>query len=619
MALGKRFSKAQENAICHREGPMMVLAGPGSGKTTVITHRVQYLTEHGIAPSDILVITFTKAAAMEMKERFEHLTDLKSRVSFGTFHAIFFQILKVSYRYQASDIIKEEMRVRFLRELIEKEDMELEDEKEFISSVLGEISSVKGEMIDLEHYYSKNCSEEIFKRLYAGYDGRMRREGLIDFDDMMVMCYELLKERPDILAAWQKKYRYILIDEFQDINRLQYEIIRMLSKPEDNLFIVGDDDQSVYRFRGARPEIMLGFEKDYPMAKKVLLDINYRSTEEISVPSLHLIECNQMRFKKNIHTTGAKGKAIVTRVWQDVREENAAIVEEIKEYVKLGYGYDDIAVLYRTNAGPRFLTEKLMEYNIPFKTKDAVPNLYEHWISQNILTYIKVAMGSRERSDILQIMNRPKRYISRDSLNQPVISFEDLKEYYKEKDWVIDRIENLEYDLKAVSRMSPIAAVNYIRQGIQYDDYLVEYAGFRRMKPEELLETADQLKESAAQYKTFDLWFKHIQEYGEELKRQSRERDQVIDAVTLATMHGSKGLEYKIVYIPDANEGVTPHQKAVLDADIEEERRLFYVAMTRAKERLHIYSVKERYHKKTEPSRFVGEYLNIKTDIKRKD
>lgn len=588
---------------------MMVLAGPGSGKTTVITYRVRNLIEQcGVPPSEILVITFTRAAAMEMRERFERLTKTGGRVGFGTFHAVFFQILKVSYRYEAADIIKDEERIRFLKELLEQEDLELEDENEFISSVLGEISAVKGEMLSLDYYYSKNCSEEIFKHLYAGYERKLRQAGRIDFDDMLVMCYELFRARPDILAAWQGKYRYILIDEFQDINRLQYEIIRMLAKPEDNLFIVGDDDQSVYRFRGAKPEIMLGFKKDYPAAKEVLLDINYRSTKEIVEPALRLIGHNRVRFQKSIRTAGAVGKGIMTRVFDGAAEENTAIAEEIKAYVKMGYGYGDIAVLYRTNSGPRLLIEKLMEYNLPFKTRDAVPNLYDHWISANILAYIRVAMGSRERSDMLQIMNRPKRYIGRDSLNSPQVSFDALKDFYRDKDWMVERIENLEYDLRAVSRMSPLAAVNYIRQGIGYDAYLIEYAGFRRMKPEELLEVADQLRESAAGYRTFDEWFSHIQEYGEELKRQAREREHAVDAVTLATMHGSKGLEYRIVYILDANEGVTPHQKAVLDADIEEERRLFYVAMTRAKERLHVYAVKERFRKKAEISRFVKEY-----------
>ncbi|MCB6608623.1 ATP-dependent helicase [[Clostridium] symbiosum] len=605
------FGRTQEQAIRHRDGPMMVLAGPGSGKTTVITHRIKYLTEDcRINPSDILVITFTRAAAEEMKERYVRLTGAARGVSFGTFHSIFFQILKLAYRYTAQNIVRTEQQMQFIRELAGKEELELEDENEFVTSVLSEISSVKGEMIDLRHYYSKNCPDETFRRIFSGYEEQMRRSGLIDFDDMMVMCWQLFRERKDILAAWQKRYRYILIDEFQDINRLQYEIIRLIAKPENNLFIVGDDDQSIYRFRGARPEIMLGFEKDYKDAKRILLDVNYRCTAEIAGPSLRLIENNEKRFKKNIKTAGARGKNIITRVWQDSFEENNRIAGEIKQYLAAGYQYSDIAVLYRTNSGPRLLMEKLMEYNLPFRAKDTVPNLYEHWISRNILTYIKIALGSRERSDFLQIINRPNRYISRDSLRNQTVDFGELKSWYSEKDWMVDRIENLEYDLKAVSRMSPLAAVNYIRQGIGYDGFLEEYAGFRRMKPEELLETADQLKESAAGYKTYEEWFRHIEDYGEELKRQaSAGKASEEDAVTLATMHGSKGLEFKIVYILDANEGVTPHSKAALDEDIEEERRLFYVAMTRAKERLHVYAVKERYHKKVEVSRFVEEYL----------
>ena len=604
------FSKAQTQAIMHKDGPMMVLAGPGSGKTTVITHRVQYLTkEYGIDPGDILVITFTRAAAEEMRERYEALIGGGSRVTFGTFHSIFFRILKLAYRYTAANIVREEQQMQFVRELAQAGGLEPEDENEFAASILSEISSVKGERIALEHYYSKNCPDAVFRQLYAGYEEKMRRAGLIDFDDMMVLCLELFTERKDILSAWQRRYRYILIDEFQDINRLQYEIVRMLAKPEDNLFIVGDDDQSIYRFRGAKPEIMLGFERDYPGAGRILLDVNYRSTEEIVAPALRLIGENQKRFSKAIHTTGRHGKNVITKLWQDPGEENLAIAREIQLYLQSGVRPGDIAVLYRTNAGPRFLMEKLMEYNLPFRTRDTVPNLYEHWISRNILTYIRIAMGSRAREDILQVINRPKRYISRDAMPDETVSFEKMKAFYAEKDWIAERIESLEGDLRAIARMSPLAAVNYIRQGMGYDEYLIEYAAFRRMRPEELLETADELKESAAGFKTFDEWFAHIDAYKEELLRQAAQRRTETDAITLATMHSAKGLEFPIVYILDANEGITPHSRAMLDEDMEEERRLFYVAMTRAKTRLHVYAVRERYHKKAEVSRFVWEYL----------
>nr|WP_313343167.1 ATP-dependent helicase [Lacrimispora sp.] len=605
------YEGAQKEAILHYNGPMLVLAGPGSGKTFTITHRICHLIkEGGVNPANILVITFTKSAAGEMKDRFESLMGGETTsVSFGTFHAIFFRILKFAYRYDARSIVREEQRIQYIKEEMDQCSMEVEDEAEFVSSILTEISSVKGEMIGLDHYYSKNCSEENFKQLYLGYENRLRKAGLIDFDDMLVMCYELFTQRKDILEAWQKKYQYILVDEFQDINRVQYEIIRMLAAPENNLFIVGDDDQSIYRFRGAKPEIMLGFEKDYKDAKKVLLNINFRSTKDIVTTAGKLISNNEMRFPKNIVTKKGTGKPVITRMWQDPKEETSEIVQEIMAYKKAGFSWSDIAVLYRTNMGPGLLIEKLMEYNIPFSMRDSVPNLYDHWICKNIMAYIKGGLGDLSRANVFQFLNRPNRYISRDALEGPVINWESIKSFYQDKGFMVERVEQMEYDLRMLKTMDPVAAINYIRKVIGYDDYIRDYAQYRRMKPEELFEVLDQLKESAANFSTYESWFLHMKEYGEELKAQAMKREQSIDGVALMTMHSSKGLEYRIVYILDANEGVTPHQKAVLPADLEEERRMFYVAMTRAKERLHVNYVRERYSKKQEVSRFVREYL----------
>ena len=605
------YEGSQKEAILHNKGPMLVLAGPGSGKTFTITHRICHLIEgYGVDPSNILVITFTKAAAREMKERFENLVDGRpSGVSFGTFHAIFFRILKFAYRYDAGSIVREDQKIQYIKEAMDKCQVEVEDEAEFVTSILSEISSVKGDMMNLDHYYSKNCSEEIFKELYLAYEDRLRRANLIDFDDMMVMCYELFVQRKDILEAWQKKYQYILVDEFQDINRVQYEIVRMLAAPENNLFIVGDDDQSIYRFRGAKPEIMLGFEKDYKGAKKVLLNINFRSTMEIVEAAGKLITHNETRFSKRIVTKKGHGKPVVTRVWQDPQEETLEIVREIMAYAKAGFDWQEMAVLYRTNLGPRLLIEKLMEYNIPFSMKDSVPNLYDHWIAKNIIAYIHVASGDLSRANVLQILNRPNRYISRDAVETNPVNWELIKSFYQDKGWMVERIEQLEYDLKMIKNMAPVAAVNYIRKAVGYDDYIKEYAQYRRMKPEELLEILDQLQESAASYSTSEQWFCHMKEYGEELKAQAQSGEGRARGVALMTMHSAKGLEYRIVYILDANEGVTPHHKAVLPADMEEERRMFYVAMTRPKERLHVNYVRERYSKKQEVSRFVKEYL----------
>jgi DNA helicase-2/ATP-dependent DNA helicase PcrA len=280
----------------------------------------------------------------------------------------------------------------------------------------------------------------------------------------------------------------------------------------------------------------------------------------------------------------------------------------------MGYALQDIAVLYRTNLEPRLLMERLMEYNIPFQIRDALPNLYDHWITQDILAYLALAADTKKlrgrvkREHLLRVINRPKRYVSRELLETVEISWRDLKLHYRNKAWMVERIEQLEYDLGMIASMAPAAAVNYIRKGIGYDSYLQEYAEYRRMKPEELLETADQLQESASGYQTVAAWQQHMKEYGERLKQQAADSENHPDCVTLMTMHSSKGLEFPIVYILDANERITPHHKAVLEADLEEERRMFYVAMTRAKDRLHVCYVKNRYGKPQDRSRFINEY-----------
>ncbi|SCP96620.1 ATP-dependent helicase [Anaerobium acetethylicum] len=611
-------NKAQSEAISHKEGPMMVLAGPGSGKTLVITQRTKYLIEkYGVNPSKILVITFTKAAASEMKERFKKIMgEVYAPVYFGTFHSVFFAILRQAYNFNGNNILRESQRIQFLKEIVEKLELEIDDESDFISGITGEISAVKNERIPLEHYYSMNCSEEVFRVIYRKYEEKLRRANLIDFDDMLVFCYELFKERPDILAAWQKRFKYILIDEFQDINQVQYDIVRMLAMPEDNLFIVGDDDQSIYRFRGAKPEIMLNFEKDYKQTKKVLLDINYRSSVAIVDTALRVIKNNRNRFAKSIRTINGNGAEVVYRTFDGQPEENKDIVENILRYTKSGYEFSDIAVLFRTNTQSRLLIEKLMEYNIPFTMRDSIPNIYEHWITGNIISYIRIAMGSKDRKEFLQIINRPKRYVSREYINTTEISLEKLKEVYKDKEWMQERIEKLEYDIKLLGRMDTYSAINYIRKGIGYEEYLAEYADFRKIKVEDLMDVLDEIQESSKNYKTFEDWFAHIEEYTIEIREQEKNKQMDANSVSLSTMHSSKGLEYKLVFIIDANEGITPHKKAVVDADLEEERRMFYVAMTRAKEQLFIYSLKERFNKKLEISRFVGESLVDSDELK---
>lgn len=603
------FNEAQTKAICHKNGPAMVLAGPGSGKTLVITRRVEYLIKkYGVRPEQILVITFTKAAAKEMRERFARITkEDRFPVTFGTFHGIYYGILKWAYRMNASNIFSEEEKMMLLREVIAGMELEIEDEKEFLQGIASEIGQIKNNRLSLEEYESSNCSDQMFCQIYEEYERRRKLLKKIDFDDMLVLCYELFQKRPDILQLWQKKFQYILIDEFQDINQVQYDVIRMLALPENNLFIVGDDDQSIYRFRGARPEIMLGFSKDYPNAKSIILDVNYRSTKAVVSAARRVIERNKNRYQKEIITVNEQGDNVHIQEVRHPVEESHYVREQIAKAVTAGTEPSQIAVLYRTNTEPRALVETFMEYHIPFQMKEHLPNLYEHFIGRDFQAYMRMALGGRDRGDFLMIMNRPNRYIGRDSVDRGEISFENLRKYYMEKDWMVDRIDQLEVDLKVISRMTPYAAIQYIRKSVGYDLFLNEYAIKRKMKLEDLQELIREMEERAKEFKTIEEWFAHIEKYTEELRLQAVTRTENRNAVSLMTFHAAKGLEYDTVFIIGANEDVTPYKKAELPEEMEEERRMFYVAMTRAKKHLTISYVREKNGKAMEQSRFLGE------------
>lgn len=602
------FNPSQRKAITHTTGPCLVLAGPGSGKTAVITKRTEYLiTQSHIPPHHILVVTFTKAAAGEMRSRFEQMTSKKyPGVSFGTFHSVFFTILKHAYHYTASNIAREEVKYQFMREIIARHHIECEDEPEFANNLLSEISILKNSGTVPENYYPVHCGKDVFQLIYREYARYMHGQRLIDFDDMLVYTKELLEQRPDILAAWQQKFAYIMIDEFQDINQLQYQTIRLLCGKSANLFVVGDDDQSIYRFRGSKPELMLNFPKDYPSGQMIYLSVNYRCPKEVVQRAGRLIQNNKSRYDKQIESAGAEGISFRMAQFENVQEENKAIIDLVRLRLSQGIRYSQIAVLYRTNTQPGPLIAKLMEYNLPFRTKERIPNLYEHWIAQDVKTYFRLALGSRERKDFLRIMNRPRRYISRESLTMQEISFAAWQEFYQEQSWIAERIEQLSYDLQVLSRITPYAAVNYIRKAVGYDGYLSEYADSRQIPANELFETLDEIQESTKEYSHLEEWLQFTVEYTEKLK-QEQHRQPGTDSISILTLHASKGLEYDIVIIPDVNEGLIPYKKAVLEAELEEERRMMYVGMTRTKKELFLSYVKTIRNKKAEPSCFLAE------------
>lgn len=601
------YSSNQKKAIEHGAGPLMVLAGPGSGKTFVITHRIKYLIEgSGINPAHILVVTFSRAAAKEMKDRFEKLKG-KSHVTFGTFHSVFFSILKTAYGFSAEQIASDELRYTLIKELIKKNEIVNEDINTLSGNLLNEIALIKQDNINIKNYYSNSIASDTFKKLYKEYEAELETRNKLDFEDMLSLTYELLSERKDILTAVQNRYQYILVDEFQDINFLQYNIIKLMAGKKQNITVVGDDDQSIYRFRGARPEIMLGFERDFRNVSKVFLDINFRSTTQIVDASTKLISFNSKRFPKTFKANNGSGAPVSVIEFKNPFAEVNSIIKDIKEYIKAEQDINNIAVLYRTNLSPRLLIERMMKNNIPFTIRDSIPNLFEHWVSKDIISYIKLAINSGNKNDLLRISNKPNRYISRDSLSSSKANIETLFDYYDDKSYMIKRIIELREHLRTIKNLKPATALRYIRNVVGYDEYIEEYCDMNGIESDDCYTVLGDLENSASEFNTFSDWFVHMEEYKEELIEARKKSNEDDIGVRLMTFHSSKGLEFDIVYIIDVNEGSVPYKKAKGADEIEEERRMFYVAMTRARHKLFICYCKENFGKSIGKSDFIVE------------
>lgn len=608
------LNHAQTEAVAHNKGPCMVLAGPGSGKTLTIAKRIEYLImKHKVRPEEILVITFTKYAAWEMKNRTRRICGPSSyAVTFGTFHGIYYGILKWAYRLNQSNLLSDEEKYRILREILPgidwDQEPEADEEKDYLQELAIEIGNVKNNCMDIEEYEPVKYTTEKFRKLYRTYEETKKKYRKIDFEDMLIQCRDLFMKRPDILKKWQEKFQYILVDEFQDVNQAQYDVVRMLAAPQDNLFVVGDDDQSVYGFRGAKPGIMMEFMKDYPKARQILLDVNYRSSGYIVKGALRVIGNNKIRFKKKIEAFRKPDETVHVQEVKDPVQEAEYVLERIREYREKGVSYTEMAVLYRTNVDARAMSELMTEYQIPFVMKEHLNNIYEHFIALDMISYLRLSQGEYDRKYFLQIANRPNRYLTRESMKTGNVSYESLRRYYRDKDWMVDRIDQLEWDMKMICDKTPYAAIQYIRKRMGYDEFLKEYAAYRKISSEDLFAVLEEIWQNSKGYGTIKEWFEHIESYGKMLKEQNKKNGEK-EGVNLMTMHAAKGLEFDTVFVIEANEGSCPYKKATADEEIEEERRLFYVAMTRAKRKLVISYVKEKNGKDLLPSRFVSELL----------
>jgi len=607
--VGKKLNTAQQKAVCHETGPMLVLAGPGSGKTTVLLCRISRLLERGLAkPQEILALTFSKAAAEEMKSRFENLNGA-SGVSFGTFHSIFFRILRSRYGWNVEQIFQEEERRNILRNSIEAEKWDIPDLEEYISQFFSQLSLMNSELEQPNRFTPVGMPVEEFRKLYRAYEGYKERHEKLDFDDMLTQCYQLLREDAAVREYWQRKYKFILVDEFQDVNQAQFACLQILAEKHQNLFVVGDDDQSIYAFRGARPDFLLHFPTLYPAAKKVTLNTNYRSTERIVNLAERVIGNNEVRFVKNMKGIGEAGDKVTFFLAEDAAKEAAHIAEKIGRLLDEGVPLTEIAVIYRTNLQGGAFARELYKRGIPYDLRDNSGNVYEHWVAKDLLAYLLLAENEESDSALRRILNKPKRYIGKDLLAEAeTMPYTLLRSFFvcpSLKGWQEENLENLRIDLNQIRKRTPYDAVKYIRKVIGYDEYLEEFAAYRRTSAQVLQEIADEIMETAKDCADVRSFREQLERLSLQMKEQSRKKGQKRNGVALMTMHGAKGLEFRAVFLPSLVEGIVPHEKGM--DTVAEERRLFYVAMTRASEKLCLSAILQRYEKERKPSRFLAE------------
>lgn len=608
------FNKSQIQAISHMDGPAMVLAGPGSGKTTVITHRIKNLIEKAeVRPENILVVTFTKAAAISMQKRFSTLMNggKGQLVTFGTFHSVFYKILRKSRRYEATEILSERQKTDYIREIIGRYGISSNDILELSQNIINDIGNIKGNMLNAQEYEPSCCKKEDFIKVYNAYNLELKKDGKMDFDDILRECYLLLCENHTILEQWRELYKYILIDEFQDINRIQMNIIELLASPLNNIFVVGDDDQSIYGFRGARPEIMIEFKDYYPGAELIVLDVNYRSTQPIINVAGRVIENNKTRLDKCAHANNDKDFQPDIRKFRNQVEELKFVVSKIKEYENQGISLSEMAILVRNNSQIQEISSFLKNRKIEAESGKHRSNIYNGMVAKDILSYVRGVLkfdGTYFNEDLIYVLNKPQRYISRQVVLSVNMNISAVRRIYSK-----NNIDSFLFHIEMIRKLPPQAALSYIRKGAGYEEYLRLYAIENNIPMSGLLKQLEQLMQECAQFNTLEQWLNSIDSV-QNSDRQNHETKSIGEEssdnrINIMTMHGSKGLEFKVVFIVDANQGIIPTSKALRERDFEEERRLFYVAMTRAIDYLNVYAVEERLGCPIEVSMFVEEML----------
>ena len=609
----QKYTKSQLEAIQFNTGPAMVLAGPGSGKTTVITQRIHNLIcKHHVPPEHILVVTFTKAAAVNMRLRFKSLMSGRTLpVVFGTFHSVFYKMLRMEQGDNKFQVITESRRISILKEICIRLRVDIRGQKDFVAELSSEIGKVRGNDKSVDDYIIRSCNKEVFKKILAEYHQAKKAENLIDFEDMLVLCLRMLEENKTILKKWQGIFQYVLIDEFQDINSIQYRIIRMLAEPSNNIFIVGDDDQSIYGFRGARPDIMLGFCDHYPEAKVIYLSENFRSTDSIVKCANNVIKNNRNRYTKNNKANCEGGPEVDIRGFDGQGQQIDYVCNLIKKYFGEGVEATDIAILVRNNDIIPLIQKSFIRKGICAGGKEKRDEIYLSDAATDIMNFFKAAISwnkvaIRDNNSFLEIMNKPDKNLSAKVIIDHGDCVENLVRVYSHSPEMINNIEDINFHMTMLGRLEPFAAINYIRNAIGYNNYVKKekYNNTQGLNKE--LDILDRLQGLSSTIRSLEEWVEYALSQREVPVARKDERD----SVAVITMHASKGLEFQVVIILNANQGIIPGSKACRERDYEEERRVFYVALTRAKKYLHVCFIGQNLGFEMEESMYINEMLD---------
>lgn len=622
----------QKEAVLYNEGPLLIIAGAGAGKTKTLTTKIAYLIEEGFAyPYNVLAITFTNKAAKEMKDRLYGLIgDLAKKVQVSTFHSFGLKLLRENYEklgYEANFVIMDsDDSLTVVKKIVK--DLGYDPKIYNPRAIRNKISSCKNEMMTPEMYerYAVSDYEKVMHKVYEKYEEKLKKNNSVDFDDLLLLPIKLFKKNPSVLQKYQELYQYILIDEYQDTNEAQYILSKLISAKSRKITCVGDDSQSIYSFRGANYKNILNFEKDYKDAKTILLEENYRSTSTILDAANQVIKNNTQRKDKNLWTSRGKGEKIKYYRAYNERDEAQYVIRKIKELRNKDVEYKDIAVLYRTNAQSRVLEEEMLKENMPYRVIGSF-YFYSRKEIKDLIAYLRLIHNSKDNVSLLRVINTPKRGIGLKTIENLTMKADEAgtsiyeaissgKELEFKK--TIEQLKSLSEELTLTELIDKVLDASGMRQELESEKTLESEVRLENLEEFKSITKSFEEREGLVSLEDFLLeisLISDVEEYKDDPNR-----------VSLMTVHSVKGLEFNHVFVVGMEEGIFPHMNSLMEtSELEEERRLCYVAITRAKDDLHLINARRRTlfgKEQINPvSRFIGEISKdlIETNVKEEE